>query len=107
MGQVAAVLFESVQYGLGLSDVVADPLAVDKGEQNAYDTANVAMQGLCEVCSWTEHSVPHARSRPSTSSCTTAPFTVFISVDKLPREALKCGKSVQDTVVQSGERDVY
>ncbi len=77
VGQVAAVLFESVQRGLGLSDVVADPLIVDKGEQNAYDTASAAMQGLCEVCLWSEHSVPHARSRPSTSSCKTAPFTTI------------------------------
>ncbi len=75
VGQVAAVLFESVQRGLGLSDVVADPLIVDKGEQNAYDTASAAMQGLCEVCLWSEHSVPHARSGPSTSNCKTAPVT--------------------------------
>ncbi len=75
VGQVAAVLSESVRRGFGLSDVAADALVVDKGEQNAFDTASAAVQGLCEVCSWSEHSEPHARSRPSTSSCKTAPFT--------------------------------
>lgn len=74
---MAAVLFESVQRELGVFDVVADRLVVDKGEQNAYDTASAALQGLCEVCLWSEHSVPHAGSRHATSSCKTAQFTII------------------------------
>ena len=71
------MLFESVQRELGLFDVVADPLVVDRGEQNAYDTGSAATQGLCEVCLWSEHSVPHARSRPSAFSCNNAQLTTI------------------------------